>query len=271
MDTPTYSLIQGTSPILISIPHLGTQIPPDLHASYRSEAMDLGDTDWHLDRLYQFAKTLGASVLCAHVSRYVIDLNRPPDGASLYPGQTTTGLFPTLTFKGEPIYQDGKEPEEPEMHRRIDAYWQPYHHALRAELDRLRGMHPRVLLWEAHSIRSVLPRLFDGKLPDLNFGTHSGQSCDPALLQAVLQPLVHHKNVSHVVNGRFKGGYITRHFGEPSKGIDAIQLEMGQCLYMDENPPYAYQEDSARRIQPLLHDLIHAALQHMKVAADRTR
>lgn len=260
MDTPIYTLHRGHMPLLISIPHLGTELPHDLRDVYANEALQWADTDWHLDRLYGFAQALGASVLGAKVSRYVIDLNRPASGESLYPGQTTTGLCPTETFQGIPLYKPGRAPDAAETQRRVQTYWQPYHQALRDELDRLRVAHGRVLLWEAHSIASVLPRLFDGKLPDLNFGTNGGASCDAGLLQAVLAPLAQTPSITHVVNGRFKGGYITRHFGAPDRDVHAIQLEMCQCLYMEEHAPFRYREDRATQVQPVLQRLLQAAL-----------
>lgn len=262
VDTPIYHLQRGTAPVLISIPHLGTHLPDDLRSRYSDAALPVADTDWHLDRLYAFAPELGIGVLGAKVSRYVIDLNRPASGESLYPGQTTTGLCPTETFRGEPLYRPGHEPDATEVARRIQTYWQPYHQALADELARLRAQHGQVLLWEAHSIASVLPRLFDGKLPDLNFGTHSGAACRNALLDAVLAPLTDESGLTHIVNGRFKGGWITRHFGQPQQGIHAIQLEMCQSLYMDETAPFGYQEDLAQSIQPVLRSLLESALAH---------
>lgn len=262
IDTPIVRLQRGTAPVLISIPHLGTHLPDDLRAGYTDTALAVADTDWHLDRLYAFAQELGIGVLGAKVSRYVIDLNRPASGESLYPGQTTTGLCPTETFRGEPLYRPGAEPDAAEVARRVDTYWQPYHQALADELARLRAQHGQVLLWEAHSIASVLPRLFEGKLPDLNFGTNSGAACRNALLEAVLAPLTDESGLTHVVNGRFKGGWITRHFGQPPQGIHAIQLEMCQSLYMDETAPFGYREDLAQSIQPVLRSLLKSALAH---------
>jgi N-formylglutamate deformylase len=217
------------------------------------------DTDWHLDRLYAFAHSKGASVLQARVSRYVIDLNRPPSGESLYPGQTTTGLCPTETFHGEPLYPSGAEPDAAEQERRLRTYWQPYHSALDQELARLKELHGAVLLWDAHSIASTLPRLFEGQLPDLNLGTHSGLSCAAAMIDdvaAVAAASTH----SHVVNGRFKGGFITRHYGQPAQNIHAIQLEMTQALYMDEAAPFSYLEHRATKVQPVLQAMLRAAL-----------
>jgi N-formylglutamate deformylase len=260
MSTPTVSpapwqLSQGTIPLLISIPHLGTVIPDDLLADMTPVAAPRTDTDWHLDQLYGFAQAMGASVLRAVYSRYVIDLNRPPTGESLYPGQTTTGLCPTETFRGEPLYRTGREPDAQEIARRRTTYWQPYHDALLAELQRLLQQ-----LWEAHSSASVLPRLFEGKLPDLNFGTASGASCAPAVLDAAVAQL-QGASWSTVTNGRFKGGYITRHYGQPDRGIHAIQLELCQCLYMNEAAPYEYRPAVAAKLQADLHRILEAAVQ----------
>lgn len=257
-DTPTYTLSRGQLPLLLSIPHLGTTLPAEFAANMTDTAPLLQDTDWHLDRLYAFAHSLGASVLQAKVSRYVIDLNRPPGDESLYPGQTTTGLCPTETFRGEPLYGTPALGAEQQTYR-LTHYWRPYHDALRSELERLQALHGAVLLWDAHSIASVLPRLFDGKLPDLNFGTADGRSCAPAILDAVVNE-ARQSRYSHVVNGRFKGGYITRHYGAPAKGVHAIQLEMGQYLYMLEDPPFTYLEHKALSVQPLLQTLLQAAL-----------
>jgi len=258
-NTSTYSLQPGSVPLLISIPHLGTELPAEFAAGMTDTAPLKQDTDWHLDRLYGFAAGLGASVLQAKVSRYVIDLNRPPGGESLYPGQTTTGLCPTETFRGEPLYGETRAPDAAQQADRLARYWQPYHDALRAELDRLKAMHGAVLLWDAHSIASVLPRLFDGKLTDLNFGTADGRSCAPAIMDSVLAH-VRATDFSHVLNGRFKGGYITRHYGSPADRVHAIQLEMGQDLYMLEDPPFSYLEDKAAKVQPLLQKMLAQAL-----------
>lgn len=263
MTSSLLSLEEGNIPLLVSIPHLGTQLPAELLESYSSEAKIVSDTDWHLDTLYGFARAMGASVLRPSISRYVIDLNRPPTGESLYPGQTTTGLCPTETFEGVALYRDGHEPDGVEIERRLRSYWQPYHQALKLELERLNRIHGKVLLWEAHSIRSVLPRLFNGKLPDLNFGTNSGAACNPAIFDAALLPLLQQPvgvRPTHAVNGRFKGGYITRHYSQPAAGIHVIQLEICQSLYMNEVAPFAYRADLAAKIQPLLRQMMESAL-----------
>ncbi|MCO4880548.1 N-formylglutamate deformylase [Paraburkholderia caribensis] len=255
-----YTLQRGDAPLLVSIPHLGHSIPPAMRHLYTDVALTFVDTDWHLDRLYDFvSKELGATLLGANVSRYVIDLNRPSNDESLYPGQTTTGLCPIETFRGEPVYRAGCEPDPDEKQRRVAQYWTPYHDTLRAELARLRERHANVLLWEAHSIASVLPRLFDGKLPDLNLGTQDGRTAAPAL-QAAAESAAAQSGFTWIANGRFKGGYITRHFGSPRDGIHAIQLEMCQSTYMHEEAPFAYEPPRAERVQPVVRAMIEGAL-----------
>lgn len=255
-----HRLSQGSLPLLVSIPHMGTAIPAELAEAYEPRALALEDTDWHLDRLYDFAAGMGASVLQAGVSRYVIDLNRPPDDAPMYPGAANTELCPTRFFSGDPLYREGRVPDEAERARRREQYWQPYHEALAGELRRLREQHGQVLLWDAHSIRSHIPWLFEGVLPDLNIGTAAGASAHPAVARAVADAAQAHGGFSHVVDGRFKGGYITRHYGNPAGGVHAVQLEMCQKLYMQELPPFGWDEAAAQRVQPLLQRMVGAAL-----------
>ncbi|MEO7432133.1 MAG: N-formylglutamate deformylase [Dokdonella sp.] len=229
-----FTLHRGTAPLLISLPHEGTLIPDDIAARMTPAARRVPDTDWNVERLYAFARDLGASMIVPAYSRYVVDLNRPSDNASLYPGQNTTGLCPIVQFSGEPIYQVGEEPHGTEIADRVAAYWTPYHDALAGEIDRLRRAHGRVVLWEGHSIRSVVPFLFDGRLPDFNLGTADGASCSKALATRLVDVLAAQTRFTHVANGRFKGGYITRQFGRPADGVEAIQLELTQLNYMDE-------------------------------------
>jgi N-formylglutamate deformylase len=260
----TYSLRQGTAPLLVSMPHVGVAIPAELKAQYVPRALALEDTDWHLERLYDFAPGLGASVLCATISRYVIDQNRPPDDAPMYPGASNTELCPTRFFTGESLYRDGCAPDAAERSRRRSQYWEPYHHALQAELARITALHGYALLWDAHSIRSQIPWLFEGVLPDLNIGTAGGTSADPSIAQALLAVCAGAPQTSHVLNGRFKGGFITRHYGAPALRVQAVQLEMCQSLYMHEAAPFDYAPERARRIQPLLQALLVAALKACK-------
>ena len=250
----------GTLPILVSIPHAGTDIPDDIAARLAPCALARADTDWHLPELYGFLGALGASTLAARWSRYVIDVNRPPEDTNLYPGLDTTGLCPLDTFGRERLYRDGQAPSAEEVQRRLARYWRPYHRQLRAELDRLLALHGKVLLWDAHSIASTVPRFFEGRLPDLNFGTAGGTACAPALSAAVIAPARAAQRYSIALDGRFKGGYITRHYGRPQEHVHAIQLEMCQCLYMNEQAPFEYRPDLARALEPLLRQMIDAAL-----------
>ena len=260
MTDAIFSLHRGSAPLLLSLPHDGSAIPPALAARMTPEARRAPDTDWHVARLYAFARELGASILVPKHSRYVIDLNRGEDDTSLYPGQNTTGLVPLRRFTGEPVYLPGREPDAAEVASRIDAYWRPYHDALRGELERIRAQHGRVTLWEGHSIRgSGLAFLFEGRLPDLNLGTASGASCSPALQARIEAELAAQTQYDWVANGRFKGGHITRHYGDPGNGIDAVQLEISQRTYMDEDS-FEYDEAKAARLQALLESLLRVAL-----------
>ncbi len=257
---PAFRLRQGSAPLLISMPHAGTHVPPELAARFTDEARQVPDTDWHLERLYDFADALGASVLVATHSRYVIDLNRPPDNQNLYPGQDTTALCPIDTFDKTPVYAAGDAPGDEEIAARRDAIWHPYHQQLQAELARLRAAHGTIVLWEAHSIRSVLPRFFQGKLPDLNLGTAKGASCDPMLERTLLDIANAARGYSAVLNRRYTGGYITRQYGRPAQGVHAVQLEMTQCSYMREQVPFDYVPELAQRVQPHLRKMLAACL-----------
>jgi len=255
----TFQLHRGSAPLLVSLPHDGSEIPSDMAARMHARARIAPDTDWHVARLYAFARELGASILVPKYSRYVVDLNRPPDDVSLYPGQNTTGLCPIVQFSGDPVYVDDAHPAPDEIHTRIDAYWRPYHAALSDELRRLRTEHGRVVLWEGHSIRGECPFLFEGRLPDFNLGTASGASCSPMLLERLTGILSQADGYDFVANGRFKGGYITRHFGDPANGIDAVQLEISQRIYMDEES-FEYDEEKATAAQRVIRSLLAATL-----------
>ena len=257
---PPFRFRQGTRPLLISMPHVGTYVPPALAARLSAEARQVPDTDWHLERLYDLADELGASVLVATHSRYVIDLNRPPDDRNLYPGQDSTGLCPVDTFDKTPLYAAGDAPGAAEIGARREAIWQPYHRQLQVELARLKAVHGAAVLWDAHSIRSVLPRFFEGRLADLNLGSADGASCAPALADELLRIARQAIGYRAVLNGRFKGGYITRQYGRPAQGVQAVQLEMTQCCYMQEALPFDYLPDIAAGVQPHLRRLLGAAL-----------
>lgn len=255
-----FEFTPGSVPLLLSIPHCATQLPPEIAATMTPAALELTDTDWHVDTLYDFAGDMGIGVIRPRYSRYVIDLNRPPDDSELYPGANGTGLCPTTTFANEALYRQGHEPDDAEIARRLDSWWRPYHSKLQSELQRLRERHGVALLFEAHSIASVVPRLFEGQLPDLNVGTADGASCAPALMQQVQTVLDGQSKYSHVTNGRFKGGYITRAYGQPEKGVHALQLELAQCNYMDEKPPFTYLPEEAEHLRHLLRQLLRRIL-----------
>ena len=255
----TYTLQRGNAPLLVSLPHDGSALPDGLAARLTPEARRVPDTDWHVARLYAFARELGASMIVPVYSRYVVDLNRPPDDTSLYPGQNTTGLCPVVQFSGEPVYLAGAEPQADEVAARVETYWKPYHEALAAELERVRAAHDRVVLWEGHSIRSVVPFLFDGRLPDFNLGTAAGASCSPGLQQRLAAVLEAQAGYTQVVNGRFKGGYITRQHGRPHEGVEAVQLELAQHNYMDE-ATFEYLPERAAPTQAVIRKLLEACL-----------
>ena len=267
MSAPDFiKLTRGDAPLLISMPHTGTDIPPEVDAELVSPWLARKDTDWWIDRLYDFAAELGATVLRTTVSRTVIDVNRDPSGASLYPGQATTGLCPITSFDGEPLYRSGREPDEAEIARRRSRYFDPYHAALAAEIDRIRGGHARVVLYDCHSIRSVVPRLFDGELPHMNIGTNSGTSCAPSLQRAI-EAVCAASPFSWVSNGRFKGGWITRHYGRPNAGVHAVQMELACRAYMEEpaamngaNWPKRYDVDTSRPMRDTLRAVLATCL-----------
>ncbi len=254
-----YRFIPGTAPLLVSMPHVGTHLPEELARGMTGAARRLPDTDWHVDRLYDFLGELGAAVLAATHARYVIDLNRAPDGRPLYAGARNTELCPTTTFDEQPVYLPGAEPDEEEVSARRARLWLPYPDRLRGELDAIRARDGIALLWDAHSIRSHVPRFFTGRLPDLNFGTGGGATAAPDLL-AALERVATASGHSVAVNGRFKGGHITRAYGDPGAGVHAVQLELSQITYMDEAPPYGFREDLAAGIRPVLRGLLETAL-----------
>lgn len=252
-----FDFTPGTAPLLLSIPHCGTHLPDGIAMKMTPAAKELADTDWHVDQLYDFAFALGASVIRARYSRYVVDLNRPADDSDLYPGADSTGLCPTSSFARQALYQPGAEPDAGEVAQRLDTWWRPYHDKMQLELARLRQQHGVALLFDAHSIRSQVPRLFTGQLPDLNLGTAGGASCAPGLSAVVKSLLEGQADYSHVMDGRFKGGYITRAYGRPETGVHALQLELAQRNYMEEDPPFTYLRGRAQQLQLLLKPLLH--------------
>lgn len=253
-----YRFRRGSKPLLVSMPHTGTYVPDWLDPRLTRAAKALPDTDWHLEQLYDFLDELGASVLVATHSRYVVDLNRPPDNANLYPGQDTTGIVPVDTFHKAPLYLPGFAPSETEVRSRIDQYWKPYHAKLSSELMDLKKEHGYALLWDAHSILSEVPRFFAGKLPDFNLGTADGRSCRPGVGEKLLERI---SGYTKVLNGRFKGGYITRTYGKPADNVHAVQLELAESVYMEEQPPFRFREHLARNVRPQLRALLTTFMQ----------
>jgi len=251
---PSFEFVQGRRPILISMPHNGVQIPDKIKSQMTESAKKLVDTDWYLDKLYQFAIDQGCYLINPLYSRYVIDLNRPQNDENLYPGQNTTGLCPTTQFDNQPIYKTDAQPNQQAINRRVEKYWQPYHEKLANCLQQLKSEFGQALLFEAHSIKSKVPRFFDGQLLDLNFGDFNGQSCSEILSQRLTDWQI--DDYSKIMNGRFKGGYITRAYGEPNNNIHAIQLELSQATYMDEEK-LQYHQVKSQKIEKTLKKLFH--------------
>jgi N-formylglutamate deformylase len=258
---------RGEAPLIISIPHAGTGIPPEIEARLVSPKLARKDADWWVDRLYDFARDFDATVVRTRISRTVIDVNRDPSGTSLYPGQATTGLCPDATFDGEPLYLQRQAPGPDEIKARKARWFAPYHAALAEEIVRLSGRRGAVVLYDAHSIRSLVPRLFEGELPVFNIGTNSGSSCAPALADAVEAVCVR-SGFSHVVNGRFKGGWITRRYGRPERHVHALQMELACRGYMEEPAagpwPTPYDETRAAPMRAALADILNACLDFAK-------
>ncbi len=253
-----YRFHPGHTPLLVSMPHVGTHVPEALARRMTKAALDVPDTDWNVDRLYDFLGADGASVLVATHSRYVIDLNRPPDNRPLYPGASNTELCPLTLFDDSPIYVERGEPDAMEVALRLDRYWRPYHHRLAETLAAVREKFGVALLFDAHSIRSRVKRFFDGRLPDLNLGTADGRSAAADLTGRLVEIAAEAEGYSTILNGRFKGGYTTRHYGKPANGVHAIQLELAQSTYMDEDPPFGFRDDLAASLRPTLRAMIGA-------------
>jgi N-formylglutamate deformylase len=244
---------RGDAPVILTIPHSGTEIPADIEQHLHSPWLARKDADWHVHELYDFARELDVTVIRTAMSRTVIDVNRDPSGRSLYPGQPTTELCPTMTFDGEPLYRDGRGPDASEIENRRLRYFDPFHRTLEEEIRRARRRHSRIVIYDAHSIRSVVPRLFQGTLPHFNIGTNGGVTCAAELTESV-EGACMQGNFSRVTNGRFKGGYTTRHYGKPADGVHAIQMELACRGYLRE-PFDGYTEAS----WPPRYDKTHAA------------
>ncbi|WP_374465874.1 N-formylglutamate deformylase [Ferrovibrio sp.] len=229
-----FTLVPGQTPLLVDVPHAGLGLSPGLSDRLTDSGRRLTDTDWHVEKLYGFAAELGIGLMVATHSRYVVDLNRDPQGRALYPGADNTELCPTRGFDGEPLYREGAGPDTSEVAARAAVYWHPYHQRLAAELQAIRARHGYAILLDGHSIAAEVPRFFPGRLPDLNLGTNDGASCDPGLAACAYGILSASEGFSHVHNGRFKGGFITRHYGRPAECLHALQLEIARDCYMDE-------------------------------------
>lgn len=252
-----FSLKEGSSPLIISIPHAGTHLPPEIAERMTNEGKAVPDTDWFIPELYaDFTASHDVTVIAANYSRYVVDLNRPPDDTALYPGQAKVGLCPDQTFDGQDIYKDGEKPDAAEIAVRTEQYWKPYHEELARQIARVKAIHGYAIVYDAHSIRAEVPRLFDGRLPDLNLGSADGKSCDEAMAQDALK-VAQNSDYSAVLNGRFIGGYITRHYGDPAGDVHALQMELAQDNYMDEDKR-TYDSVKAARLQATLGNVLNA-------------
>lgn len=255
-----FSYQQGNSPIIVSFPHDGILLPSEIKDHFNALGQQVPDTDWFVNQLYNFLPELDVSFFIPEFSRYVVDLNRSSQGGSLYPGQYETSVCPVATFDDESIYKDGKEPDADEVARRIAAYWQPYHDHIQSEIARVKAFHGYAILWDAHSIRGVVPQLFDGVLPDLNFGTAAGTSCAPDILKRVTAIAHAQSHFSVVENARFKGGYITRNYGKPDENVHTIQLEINQSIYMADDQAAMLDEGKCEKLRPLLKCFIAALI-----------
>lgn len=256
MSTPVFETHQGTSPVILAFPHTGTDVPPAIYDRLNDNGRILADTDWHIHELYD-GLLPDATTVRATFHRYVIDANRDPQGVSLYPGQNTTGLVPETDFDGKPIWKDGQAPDEADIAARLRDFHAPYHAALVAEIERVRAIHGVAILYDCHSIRSHIPFLFEGKLPDFNIGTDIGRTCDGSIEQATLTVVEAAQCYDSVLNGRFKGGWTTRHYGRPETGVHAIQMELAQSTHLEtEAPPFAYDTAKSDRLRVHLKDIL---------------
>lgn len=249
-------ITRGAGPLVLGLPHTGTFLPPEIHALLTPLGRELTDADWHIDQLYSDLMP-DVTLVRATFHRYVIDANRPPDGASLYPGQNTTGLVPLTDFDGQPLWLT--PPDSAQIEARRAAFHAPYHAALAAELARVRAQHGVAILYDCHSIRSQIPFLFPGTLPDFSVGTAEGASCAAEITEAVMENIFKATGYSHVLNGRFKGGWTTRHYGRPAEGLHAIQMELAQSTHLTtESAPFAYDLAKAARLRPHLAAILRA-------------
>ena len=254
-----FNFQQGHNPLLVSMPHCGTFIPHEIKKLLTNEAKLTPDTDWHIPLLYNFLKTLNISIISSNISRYVIDLNRPPDGKTLYPGQTTTNLCPLKQFNGAYLYKDKRNFNSKEIATRKKKFWGPYHNQIITEINRLKNLFGFVILYDAHSIASEVPNLFSDRLPDLNFGTAKGKSCDLSIERAI-EKIMTKSPYSYAINGRFVGGYITRKYGDPENNVHTVQMEISQITYMSENKKFSFNQNRAQKLQITLQEIINILL-----------
>ena len=260
----------GTTPLVVNMPHSGTLVPDAIFGRFSNEGKKLPDTDWHIPRLYNFAKDMGASVLSAKYSRYVVDLNRPPDNKELYDDEVSTGLVPRTLFDGSSLYADQEPFTDEDIKQRVETYWRPYHNKLTEVIAELKETHGYALLYDAHSIASRVPNLFKGKLPDLNLGTANAESCASEIGYAIAE-VIRSGDFSSTINGRFVGGYITRYYGKPKKNVHAVQMEIAQSTYMDEeDESYQYNEEKAEKLIPKLREIISAYLEALNQVDKQT-
>ena len=252
-----FDVTEGDSPIILAFPHVGTHVPEDIWEKLNESGRVLADTDWHVDRLYSDLLP-GSTMVRANFHRYVVDANRGPDDESLYPGQNTTGLCPIIDFDGQPLYNEGMEPDADEIEDRCLQWHTPYHEALSAQIERVRSIHGTAILFDCHSIRSFIPFLFEGKLPDFNVGTNLGTTCDLRVESSTVSHTSAADGYTSVLNGRFRGGWTTRHYGRPEEGIHAIQMELAQDTYLTaEMVPFDYDEQKAKRLRAHLKAILH--------------
>lgn len=259
-SAPVYDFSRGDSPILVSMPHVGILVPEAIRSRMTMQARQLPDTDWDVHCLYDFLPEIGASTIRANYSRYVVDLNRAPAGESLYPGQRVTEICPTTLFDACHVYMPGNQLTEDEVARRVEIFWQPYHQKIEYELERIRAKFGYAILWDAHSIKSVVPALFEGSLPDFNWGTGDGTSCAAGLGEELLAQIESGGKYSAVLNGRFKGGYITRHYGDPENNVHAIQLELSQSTYMSNENLHELDNEKVAALKQVLKQMIKVIL-----------
>ncbi|WP_159946089.1 N-formylglutamate deformylase [Rhizobium sp. 18065] len=252
----TFEVTQGNSPVILAFPHTGTEVPPAIWSRLNDNGRMLADTDWHIHQLYA-GLLPNVTTVRATFHRYVIDANRDPTGTSLYPGQNTTGLVPVTDFDGVPIWAEGEEPSESDVEHRLRTFHEPYHAALLAEIERVKAIHGVAVLYDCHSIRSLIPFLFEGQLPDFNIGTDMGRTCDPRIEAAAAEVARAAEGCTSIVNGRFKGGWTTRHYGQPQDGVHAIQMELSQISHLTtEEPPFAYDDEKAGRLRIHLNQIL---------------